>query len=133
MNVLCWQAEVIRRFLIHGFVLQSQKKIIRFLDVFHFLSQTSIFNFPGPDRNTTGELECKESSQILIPNFDMSEILLFGVPTVWGLKFSMAQKNAKSTSWGKCQLWDKNVTLGRTIFFPILQANFVKLICFSLK
>ena len=34
-----------------------------------------------------------------------------------------------SASWGKCQLGDKNLTLGRTIFFPILHT--VKINSFS--
>ena len=34
-----------------------------------------------------------------------------GVQAVWGLKFSMAQKNSKSSSWGKSQF--EEVPLGK--------------------
>ena len=63
------------------------------------------------------------SGLLLQPNsclFKLTENV--GLPAVGGLKFSMAQKSAKSASLGKCQLedkghlGDKNLTLGRTIF-----------------
>ena len=61
---------------------------------------------------------------------------MLGVPAVWGLKFSMAQKKLQkvpvrgSASWGKGQLGDKNLTLGRTIYFGVTAVDGLK---FSMK
>ena len=74
--------------------------------------------FESYDRNYPDLESFNKISQFFSFSPKLVRILIIGVPAVGGLKFSMAQKNfAKGASWGKCQFGDKNLTLGRTIFF----------------
>ena len=95
------------------FVINARENELRILNQPYFgATATSLSNY-------SEKVKSEKSANLLFLQGPTPPYI--GVTAVGGFKFSMKQKkNAKSASLGKCQLGDKNLTLGRTIFFSFV-------------